>query len=257
MMMMAAAPAAAASHVLDVLDDEASQLSLSSLSSDLLIRVANYLSVKEICIFDTATASKQLRANFLSALSSDTYIYPTYLDPGAPKRYRYPPGDADSRRISEWQQLHAHWLRMRRVSVNSISLNEQTTAAALRDYETMNKISPGLVLITMHDDVDFPMDMAVARNVETLHRIELTTYGSEQLRRVMASVREWESVGGSLQELVLHDCHFGGEEVDFGNCDSLTFFRTWGCYSSLITTPGATPRATGDCCGVSCTNARI
>ncbi|KAJ1380359.1 hypothetical protein B484DRAFT_412065, partial [Ochromonadaceae sp. CCMP2298] len=50
--------------------------SLSSLSSDLLMRVAKWRSVTELCVLETAVSAKQLRAKFISGLFGDTFLYP-------------------------------------------------------------------------------------------------------------------------------------------------------------------------------------
>ncbi|KAJ1407253.1 hypothetical protein B484DRAFT_456604 [Ochromonadaceae sp. CCMP2298] len=204
------------------------EASLSSLSSDLLIKVANYLNVKELCVFDKATASnKQLRAKYLFSLFNDSFLYP-----GA---------DVKEETSSEWQQGFAQWLTMRHVFVKSITLNEQTTPSVLHDYDTMNRVNPGLESLTIIGDVDFPKDIVVRSN-KTLHKVSIRNYGTsgtEQLRKLMGSVREWGSMGGSLQELWLENCDFGNEAVDFGcSCDALTDLCIWNCYSGLSTTPG-------------------
>ncbi|KAJ1411185.1 hypothetical protein B484DRAFT_402715 [Ochromonadaceae sp. CCMP2298] len=129
---------AAASHV---------EASISSLSSDLLMRVANYLN-----------SNKQLRAKYLS-------------------------GAYALRTTSEWQEGYARWLTMRHVFVNSISLNGQTTAATQMLYDVMNRVNPGLVSLTIDGKVDFPQDMAV-RNNKSLHVLTLSKqgkFGTEQL----------------------------------------------------------------------------
>jgi len=213
-----ASRAAATSHV---------EISLSSLSSDLLMRVANYLGVKELCVFDTATEnSKQLRAKYLSGLRNDTFLYP---------------GADVEMKTSEWQEGYTQWLTMRHVFVNSISLNEQTTATAFVLYDTMNRVNPSLATLTIYGNVTFPKDMAV-RNKMTLHKLALLDqgkFGTAQLRKFMRSVLEWESVGGSLQELKLVDCTFGNEAIDFGKtCDALTELTIENCSSTLSTTPG-------------------
>ncbi|KAJ1412191.1 hypothetical protein B484DRAFT_402397 [Ochromonadaceae sp. CCMP2298] len=208
-----ASRAAAASHV---------EASLSSLSSDLLMRVANYLDVKELCVFDTAVSAKQLRAKFLSGLMTDAFLYP-----GA---------DAD-KKSSEWQEGYAQWLTLRRVIVNSISLNKKTTPSVLLLYDTMNRVNPGLVSLTIRGDVTFPKDIAV-RNTKTLHTLVLYKQGTAQLRKSMRSVREWGSKGGSLHTLELTRCDFGNEAVDFGCCDALTELYIDNCSSNLSTTPG-------------------
>ncbi|KAJ1428383.1 hypothetical protein B484DRAFT_449896 [Ochromonadaceae sp. CCMP2298] len=212
-----ASRAAAASHV---------EASLSSLSSDLLMRVANWLSVKELCTLDTAVSAKQLRAKFLSGLLSDTFLYR-----GA---------DVEAKTSSEWQQTYAQWLDMRRVFVNSIILDDNTTATALALYDTMNRVNPGLESLTIDGDVTFPKDIAV-RSAKTLHTLVLYNQGKSgiaQLRKLMGSVREWGSMGGSLQELWLEGCDFGNEAVDFGSCDALTKLNVYCCSSDLSTTPG-------------------
>jgi len=187
------------------------------------MRVANWLSVKELCTLDTAVSAKQLRAKFLSGLLSDTFLYR-----GA---------DVEAKTSSEWQQTYAQWLDMRRVFVNSIILDDNTTATALALYDTMNRVNPGLVSLTIHGDVTFPKDIAV-RSAKTLHTLELYNQGTEQLRKLMGSVREWGSMGGSLQELWLENCDFGNEAVDFGSCDALTKLYIQDCSSTLCTTPG-------------------
>jgi len=199
------------------------EASLSSLSSDLLMRVANYLNVKELCIFDKATASnKQLRAKNISSLFNDTFLYP---------------GADVVKKSSEWQEGYARWLTMRHVFVNSIVLNKRTTASVLVLYDTMNRVNPGLVSLTIHGDVTFPKDIAV-RSAKTLHTLELYNQGTEQLRKLMGSVREWGSMGGSLQKLELTNCKFSNEAVDFGCCDALTELGIFKCSSDLYTTPG-------------------
>ncbi|KAJ1422341.1 hypothetical protein B484DRAFT_115432 [Ochromonadaceae sp. CCMP2298] len=215
-----ASSAAAASHV---------EASLSSLSSDLLMRVANWLSVKELCVFDTAVSAKQLRAKYLSGLFNDTFLYR-----GA---------DVDNEETSsEWQQKYAQWLTLRNVAVNSISLNKNTTTTALALYDTMNRVNPSLESLTIYGGVDFPMDIAV-RSAKTLHSLKLIGQGrsgTEQLRKCMRSVREWGSMGGSLELLELEGCDFGNEAVDFlgNNCDAVTTLRIKNCSSTLSTTPG-------------------
>ncbi|KAJ1431648.1 hypothetical protein B484DRAFT_395379 [Ochromonadaceae sp. CCMP2298] len=184
--------------------------------------VANWLSIKELCIFDTAINNKQLRGNFLSGLSSGTFLYA-----GA---------DVDERRSSEWQQTYAQWLNMRRVFVNSITLNKRTMASSLLIYGTVS----GLVTLTIHGDVNFPEDIA-ARNVETLHRLELSKmggYDGEEGQKFLRSVREWGSKGGSLEELKLVRCTFGYQVVNFGKtCDALIALHIEDCSSSASTTP--------------------
>jgi len=200
------------------------EASLSSLSSDLLMRVANYLNVKELCIFDKATASnKQLRAKNISSLFNDTFLYP---------------GADVVKKSSEWQEGYARWLTMRHVFVNSIVLNKRTTASVLVLYDTMNRVNPGLVSLTIHGDVTFPKDIAV-RSAKTLHTLVLHNQGTEQLRKLMGSVREWGSMGGSLQKLGLYKCTFGNMNVEFGCiCDALTDLCIFNCSSNLSTTPG-------------------
>ncbi|KAJ1410252.1 hypothetical protein B484DRAFT_455911 [Ochromonadaceae sp. CCMP2298] len=215
-----ASRAAAASYV---------EASLSSLSSDLLMRVANWLSVTELCVFDKATASnKQLWNKYLFSLRNDTFLYP-----GA---------DVDYTKSSEWQQGYARWVTMRHVFVNSITLNEQTTPSVLLLYDTMNGVNPGLVSLTLHGDVTFPKDIAV-RSAHTLHTLVIihkfgSEVGPESMRKLMGSVREWGSMGGTLQKLMLKECKFGNEAVDFGGSDALTYLHIWDCTSDQSTTPG-------------------
>ncbi|KAJ1421682.1 hypothetical protein B484DRAFT_399403 [Ochromonadaceae sp. CCMP2298] len=172
------------------------------------MRVANYLSVKQLCVFDTAITEKLLRAKYLSGLMNDTFLYLG--------DYGY------KRKSTERQQKYAQWLTLRRVVVKSIVLDENTTASVLVLYDTMNRVNPGLVSLKITGRVDFPKDMAV-RNNKTLHRLDLGVQGIEELRKCMQSVREWESGGGSLQELTLINCDFGNEAVNFfGSCDALT-----------------------------------
>jgi len=198
------------------------EASLASLSSGLLMRVANYLGVNELCTFDTSVSAKQLRSKFLSGLFHDTFLYA-----GA--------AFVVLRRSSEWHEGYARWLTLRRVVVNSVVLDENTTATALALYDTMNRVNPGLVSLTIHGDVTFPKDIAV-RSAKTLHTLELYNQGTEQLRKLMGSVREWGSMGGSLQLLSLDRCKFGNEAVDFGN--ALTKLQITECSSELSTTPG-------------------
>jgi hypothetical protein len=223
--MTTAAPAAAASHV---------EVSLCSLSSDLLMHVSHWLDIKELCVFDIATAiNKQLRAKYLSGLRNDSFLYS-----GA---------DVDKKssawqdkKSSAWQEEYAQWLTMRHVFVNSISLNEKTSASVLFAYCSMNRVSPGLVSLKIDGKVDFPKDLAV-RNAKTLRKLTLRNigkFGSEQLRKFTSSVREWGSMGGSMEDLRLWNCNFGDEAVDFGNCDSLTELTIWDCSSNISTTPG-------------------
>ncbi|KAJ1424847.1 hypothetical protein B484DRAFT_398151 [Ochromonadaceae sp. CCMP2298] len=204
----------------------------ASLSSDLLMRVANYLSVKELCVFDIASENnKQLRAKYLSGLISDDFLYA-----GA---------DVDNK-TAEWQERYAQWLTMRHVFVKSITLNARTTAKALWLYDTMNRVNSGLVCLTIDGKVEmgFPKDMAV-RN-KTLHKLIIknqgesgSASGTASLRKLMGSVCEWGSVGGSLQVLELRSCRFGNETVDFGGGDALTDLTIWDCHGSrLSTTPG-------------------
>jgi len=200
------------------------EASLSSLSSDLLMRVANYLNVKELCVFDIATENnKQLRAKYLSGLRNDTFLYSG--------------SGVKGRKSSEWQEGYARWLTMRHVFVNSLILDERTTATAMALYDTMNRLNPGLVSLNIKGNVAFPLDMAV-RNNKTLHQIELSVHGTEQLRKLMGSVREWGSMGGSLQDLELDSCNFDDEAVDFGSCDALTTLQIRNCASDLCTEPG-------------------
>jgi hypothetical protein len=221
--------------ILNVMDDlgatmtsraaASQQASLSSLSSDLLMQVTHFLSIEELCVFDTAINNKLLRAKYLSGLRNDTFLYPGAADP-----YLDPEADWEDEKCSAWQEAYVQWLTMRRVFVNSILLNDQTTAAVLLLYDTMNMIQPGLVSLIIHRDADFPMDIAL-RNVKTLRKLELRNYGNDwevrdasryrALRKCMASVREWGSKGGSLEVLVLTECDFGDQAVDFG-CLSLT-----------------------------------
>jgi hypothetical protein len=214
--MATAAPVAAASHV---------AATLCSLSSDLLMHVSHWLDIKELCVFDQATASNtQLRVKYRSGLRNDSFLYP-----GA---------DVDPLKTSASQEGYAQWLTMRHVFVNAIGLNKHTTPSVKFMYDTMNRINPGLVSLTIHHGVDFPKDMAV-RNAKTLHILKIANYKArEQMRKVMASVREWESMGGSLQDLTLVGCKFDNEVVDFGNCDSLTTLNIRECTSHIITTPG-------------------
>mmetsp|Transcript_34596 Transcript_34596/g.76887 ORF Transcript_34596/g.76887 Transcript_34596/m.76887 type:complete len:440 (+) Transcript_34596:136-1455(+) len=198
------------------------EASFSSLSSDLLMRVANWLSVKELCVLDTAVSAKQLRAKFLSGLFGDKFLYP---------------GAGTYWKSSKWQEGNARWLTMRHVFVNSLILDERTTATAMALYDTMNRLNPGLVSLNIKGNVAFPLDMAV-RNNKTLHQIELSVHGTEQLRKLMGSVREWGSMGGSLQDLELDSCNFDDEAVDFGSCDALTTLQIRNCASDLCTEPG-------------------
>jgi hypothetical protein len=229
------APAAAASQV------EASRVSLcslSSLSSDLLMHVAHFLSVKELCVLDTAITNKQLRGEYLSGLSGDTYLYPgaARVSPSTYDRWQKQYWN------SEWQRIYAQWLMTRRVFVNSMVLDESTTATTLTYYDTANREYPGLESLSIHGNVNFPTDMAV-RNAQTLHTLELRNMGKfpGQLRNCMASVREWGRGGGSLQSLTLEDCDFRNEVVDFGSFDSLThltILNSVNCESALITQAG-------------------
>jgi len=213
-----ASRASATSHV---------EASLSSLSLDLLMRVANWLSVTELCVFDKATASnKQLWNKYLFSLRNDTFLYP-----GA---------DVDYTKSSEWQQGYARWVTMRHVFVNSIRLDENTTPSVLLLYDTINRVNPNLESLSIYGNVSFPKDLAV-RSAHTLHTLMLYNQGKSgtaQLRKLMGSVREWESKGGSLQTLVLQECDFGNEAVDFGSCDALTDLYILFCSSALSTTPG-------------------
>ncbi|KAJ1442677.1 hypothetical protein B484DRAFT_441999 [Ochromonadaceae sp. CCMP2298] len=206
-----ASRASATSHV---------EASLSSLSLDLLMRVANWLSVKELCVFDTAVSAKQLRSKFLSGLFGDTFLYP-----GADGKWK----------SSDWHEGYAQWLTLRRVVINSIDLNWNTTASALMLYDTMNRVNPGLKSLTFNGSVKFPKDMA-GRNIKTLHIMKFTSQGAEQLRKLMGSVREWGSMGGSLQEMSLEVCEFGKQTVDFGN--SLVDLDIYGSSSDLCTELG-------------------
>mmetsp|Transcript_29567 Transcript_29567/g.63681 ORF Transcript_29567/g.63681 Transcript_29567/m.63681 type:complete len:456 (+) Transcript_29567:117-1484(+) len=211
-----ASRAAVTSHV---------EASLASLSSGLLMRVANYLGVNELCTFDTSVSAKQLRSKFLSGLFGDTFLYP---------------GADVEKKSSEWQEGYARWLTMRHVFVNSIVLNKRTTASVLVLYDTMNRVNPDLVSLTIHGDVTFPKDIAV-RSAKTLHTLVLYNQGKSgiaQLRKLMGSVREWGSMGGSLQKLELTNCKFSNEAVDFGCCDALTELGIFKCSSDLYTTPG-------------------
>jgi len=148
-----ASRAAAASHV---------EASLSSLSSDLLMRVANWLSVKELCTFDTTVSAKQLRAKFLYGLFGDTFLYP---------------GADVEKKSSEWQEGYAQWFTMRHVFVNSITLDENTTPSVLVLYDTMNRVNPGLESLTIDGDVTFPKDIAV-RSAHTLHTLAILNQGT-------------------------------------------------------------------------------
>jgi len=186
------------------------------------MRVANWLSVKELCVLDTAVSAKQLRAKFLSGLFGDKFLYP---------------GAGTYWKSSKWQEGNARWLTMRHVFVNSLILDERTTATAMALYDTMNRLNPGLVSLNIKGNVAFPLDMAV-RNNKTLHQIELSVHGTEQLRKLMGSVREWGSMGGSLQDLELDSCNFDDEAVDFGSCDALTTLQIRNCASDLCTEPG-------------------
>ncbi|KAJ1395610.1 hypothetical protein B484DRAFT_459012, partial [Ochromonadaceae sp. CCMP2298] len=126
---------------------------------------------------------------------------------------------------------------MRHVFVNSIILDDNTTATALALYDTMNRVNPGLESLTIYGDVTFPKDIAV-RSAKTLHTLVITDQGTAQLRKLMGSVREWGNNGGSLHKLRLEKCKFGNEAVDFGSCDALTKLYIQDCSSTLCTTPG-------------------
>jgi hypothetical protein len=207
---------AAASHA---------EASLSSLSSDLLMRVSHWLSINELCVFDTAINQRQgqFRAKFLSGLRNDTFLYP---------------GAGVDEKTSEWQERYVQWLSMRQVSVNSIALNGNTTPVVFFMYDTLNRVNLGLKSLTVDGEVAFPKDMAV-RNTKTLHKLELINigyYGTQQFKKFMSSVREWGGGGGSLHKLTVTDCNFGTEVVEFG--DSLTHLYIDNCQSSRITTPG-------------------
>ncbi|KAJ1444108.1 hypothetical protein B484DRAFT_389008 [Ochromonadaceae sp. CCMP2298] len=71
--------------------------------------VANWLSIDDLCTFDTAVNNKQLRAKFLSGLSSGTFLYA-----GA---------DVDEETSSEWQQTNTQWLNKYSVRERAIVLN--------------------------------------------------------------------------------------------------------------------------------------
>jgi hypothetical protein len=122
--------------------------------------------------------------------------------------------------------------------VNSIMLNEQTTAKALMLYDIMNRVNPSIESLTIAGKVAlFPKDIAV-RSAKNLHTLAFYRQGTEQLRKLMISVREWGSMGGSLHKLTLKRCAFGDEAVDFGSsCDALTELSIYECSSALSTTP--------------------
>mmetsp|Transcript_34749 Transcript_34749/g.76646 ORF Transcript_34749/g.76646 Transcript_34749/m.76646 type:complete len:452 (+) Transcript_34749:129-1484(+) len=200
------------------------EASFSSLSSDLLMRVANWLSVKELCVLDTAVSAKQLRAKFLYGLFGDTFLYP---------------GADVEKKSSEWQEGYARWLTMRHVFVNSIILDDNTTATALALYDTMNRVNPGLVSLEIYGNVEFPLDLAV-RN-KTLHTVGLYNQymvPTDELKKFGRSVSEWGSMGGSLQELTLEGCEFFDRAMDFGSCAALTELNIQDCSSELYTAPG-------------------
>ncbi|KAJ1418023.1 hypothetical protein B484DRAFT_421870 [Ochromonadaceae sp. CCMP2298] len=57
------------------------EASLSSLSSDLLMSVSQYLLIEELGLFDKAINNKELRTKFLIGVSNDTYHFPgTYQE---------------------------------------------------------------------------------------------------------------------------------------------------------------------------------
>ncbi|KAJ1431974.1 hypothetical protein B484DRAFT_418322 [Ochromonadaceae sp. CCMP2298] len=103
----------------------------------------------------------------------------------------------------------------------------------------MNRGNPGLVSLTMHGGVDLLKDFG-ARNVKTLHALELSDFNYEQLSTVVTSLREWGSKGGSLQKLTLTECFSHDDDdvdqaVDFGdNCDSLTDLRIDGFFGEVL-----------------------
>jgi hypothetical protein len=217
------------------------------------MRVANWLDITELCVFDKAVSNKQLRAKYLSGLSSDTYLYPgAAVDSrislsGLSSEYNLYP--RVRQKTPEWQLNYAQWLLLRRVSVNSIAMNKGTTPSVLALYDIMNRGNPGLVSLSTHGDLDFYgavdiiKDIGV-RNVETLHTLELADYSYDQMVKVMKSVRRWESMGGSLQKLTLTEWRRWDEDVDtwdgdvdFGNCNSLTDFRIEGFGDSFGYSP--------------------
>jgi len=188
------------------------------------MRVANWLSVKELCTFDTTVSAKQLRAKFLYGLFGDTFLYP---------------GADVEKKSSEWQEGYAQWFTMRHVFVNSITLDENTTPSVLVLYDTMNRVNPGLVSLEIYGNVEFPLDLAV-RN-KTLHTVGLYNQymvPTDELKKFGRSVSEWGSMGGSLQELTLEGCEFFDRAMDFGSCAALTELNIQDCSSELYTAPG-------------------
>jgi hypothetical protein len=117
--------------------------SLLSLSSDLLMRVAHWLELDELCVFDTAISEQLLRVKYLSGLRNDTFLYAGTM-PSPTWEY-----------TSAWQQDYAQWLTMRRVFVNSLYLNEQTNPAVMILSNTMNRVNPGLISLSIDGDIDF------------------------------------------------------------------------------------------------------
>jgi hypothetical protein len=198
---------------------------LSCLSSDLLSKVARFLDTKELCAFDTALLSRQLRAKYLAGVSSDTFLF-----------------SCEEIENAEVQKKYVRWLLLRRVFLESINLNSKTTATTLELFDLLKEAhSPGLIQIVLNGKVDFPKDLAV-RNAKTLHHLRLLNQGkdggSEQLRGLLEQIREWREAGGVLKGMTLEDCEFGDLSVDVGNCDTLTYLHIKDCRSNQYTAPG-------------------
>jgi hypothetical protein len=126
----------------------AQQASLNSLSSDLIAKVAGWLTVTQLCLLDTAINNKQLRFDFLDGISCDFCLYP----------------GRESWRDGAMENIYVQWLIKRRVFVNSIFL-EGTTPNLLTLYDTINRLNPGLVKLTVCGGVAFPTEVGRCCNM--------------------------------------------------------------------------------------------
>jgi hypothetical protein len=201
------------------------EASLSSLSSELLMKVTQYLDLEELGRFDSAIKNKQLRTKFLVGVFSDTYLFPDI-------EYNYIAG-------SRWQQTFAQWLVLRRVFVRALRFDEETTDSARTLYDTINRLNPGLESLTILGKVDFPMDLAV-RNRRTLSELVIRGQGNycdvRGMNKFLRSMRELKSKGVSWKKLTFCEYYFDHLVVDvFG--DTVTELVIDQCHSGQYNTP--------------------
>jgi hypothetical protein len=194
------------------------EASLSSLSSELLMKVTQYLIPEDLGRFDSAINNKQLRTKFLVGVSTDTYLFPALNF-----------NECYDILNDLWQQEFAQWLVLRRVFVRSLRFGEETTASERLLFDTINRLNPSLESLTIVGKVDFPMDLAV-RNKRTLSELVIREQSEDEMV-------ELKRKGESWKKLTFYDCNFGDLVVDEG-ADTVTELVIDQCQSRLYDTSG-------------------